>query len=94
MVANIVRDYNGQLANKSRRRITRWPRRARDFDRTPVPRAGNTIRPSRSRAITRSWPESEKGGAGLSPADQALKAQIDKMFEEAVDEVHRVKPAR
>lgn len=92
-VANIVRDYNGQLANRIAQADHALAAARADFDRTPVPKNWSY---DPNRPLPRNYAfmaESERGGAGLSVADQQLKSQLDKMFAEAVDEVHRVKPA-
>lgn len=93
MVANIVRDYNGQLANRIIQADHALAEARADFDRTPVPRSWKY---DPNKPLPRNYAfmaKSEKGGAGLTPNERALKDQLDKMFEQAVDEVHRVKPA-
>lgn len=93
MVANIIRDYNGQLANRIAVADHALEAARKSFDRTPVPR---NWKYDPAQPLPRNYAfmaESERGGAMLSPDDLKLKTQLDKMFEEAVDEVHRVKPA-
>lgn len=93
MVANIIRDYNGQLANKIAQADHALADARKSFDRTPVPRSWQydpALPLPRNYAF---MAESERGGKGLSPDDLKLKTQLDSMFAEAVDEVHRVKPA-
>jgi hypothetical protein len=93
MVANIIRDYNGQLANKIIQADHALAVARTDFDKTPVP---SSWKYDPNKSLPRNYAfmdASEKGGAGLSTADRALKKQLDDMFAEAVDEVHRVKPA-
>lgn len=93
MVGNIVRDYNGQLANRIAVADEALAAARSDFDRTPVP---SSWKYDPAQPLPRNYAfmaESERGGANLSAGDRALKTQLDKMFEEAVDEVHRVKPA-
>src|SRR6185503_15513296 len=92
-VANIVRDYNGQLANRIAQADEALAGARADFDRTPVPRNWKF---DPKEPLPRNYAfmaESERGGTNLSASDRALKAQLDTMFEEAVDEVHRVEPA-
>jgi hypothetical protein len=92
MVANIIRDYNGRLANRIAQADEALLTARKDFDRTPVP-ASWTYDPNQP--LPRNYAfmaASERGGSNLSAGDRVLKAQLDGMFAEAVDEVHRVKP--
>jgi DNA repair protein RadC len=91
-VANIVRAYTGELANKVVQADHALAKARADFDRTPVPR---NWKYDPKEPLPRNYAfidNSERGGANLGPEDRQLKAQIDQMFSEAIDEVHRVRP--
>ncbi|HEX8899094.1 MAG TPA: hypothetical protein VF751_10375, partial [Chthoniobacterales bacterium] len=91
-VANIIRDYNGQQANALAQADAELAKWRASFDRTPVARDWKY---SPGEPLPRNYAfmaESERGGTGLTPNERTLKAAIDRMFTEAVDEVHRVKP--
>jgi hypothetical protein len=91
-VANIIRDYNGRQANALAQADAELAKWRASFDRTPVARNWKYVP---GEALPRNYAfmaESEKGGTGLTPNERMLKAAIDRMFKEVVDEVHRVKP--
>ena len=91
-VANIIRDYNGQNAIHLARADSELSGWRASFDRTPVPQ---DWRYDPSKPLPRNYAfmaESERGGANLTPNERELKAQFGRMFQEVIDEVHRVKP--
>ena len=68
MVANIVRDYNGQLANRIAQADEALAKARADFDRTPV---SSSWKYDPSQPLPRNYAfmdASEHGGAGLAPA--------------------------
>lgn len=91
-MANIIRDYNGQIANKLAQADAQLEHWRKSFDGTPVPESWKY---DPTKPLPRNYAfmvESERGGAALTPNERALKTQLDAMFAEVVDQVHRVNP--
>jgi hypothetical protein len=91
--ANIIREYNGKLANKLMQADAALEEWRKSFDQTPVPRGWYF---EEGKPLPRNYAfidQSERAGRGLTPNELALKKQLDAISDESVDEVRRVAPA-